>query len=195
MTRSTAVLPLVLSFGLFFVGCDEQPTAVQPDETTGPDALAQQTAQGPAANQGQPNLQKQLATVREATSKYQDVEAAKDDGYQQTSPFVSGMGFHYVKGSLLADGNNIDITQPEALVYDSNDPNQKTRNLGAVEYVVPDPGKNISQGDLPTPFSGQTTDDWHYEHEIGSWTLHVWVWLDNPEGVFHPTNPRVTLDS
>lgn len=24
------------------------------------------------------------------------------------------------------------------------------------------------------------------------WTLHAWVWLDNPEGVFHPTNPRVS---
>lgn len=23
------------------------------------------------------------------------------------------------------------------------------------------------------------------------WTLHAWVWFDNPEGVFHPTNPRV----
>lgn len=24
------------------------------------------------------------------------------------------------------------------------------------------------------------------------WTLHAWVWLDNPEGVFHPTNPRIS---
>lgn len=23
------------------------------------------------------------------------------------------------------------------------------------------------------------------------WTLHAWVWLHNPEGVFHPTNPNV----
>ncbi|MDX1566512.1 MAG: hypothetical protein R3223_01850 [Longimicrobiales bacterium] len=23
------------------------------------------------------------------------------------------------------------------------------------------------------------------------WTLHAWVWHDNPEGVFHATNPRV----
>lgn len=23
------------------------------------------------------------------------------------------------------------------------------------------------------------------------WTLHVWAWYPNPEGVFHPTNPRV----
>lgn len=23
------------------------------------------------------------------------------------------------------------------------------------------------------------------------WTLHAWVWHDNPEGVFHPTNPRI----
>lgn len=24
------------------------------------------------------------------------------------------------------------------------------------------------------------------------WTLHAWVWLRNPAGVFHPTNPRVS---
>lgn len=24
------------------------------------------------------------------------------------------------------------------------------------------------------------------------WTLHAWVWMPNPEGVFHPTNPRVS---
>ena len=24
------------------------------------------------------------------------------------------------------------------------------------------------------------------------WTLHAWVWHDNPEGVFHATNPRVS---
>lgn len=23
------------------------------------------------------------------------------------------------------------------------------------------------------------------------WTLHAWVWMDNPEGLFHPTNPNV----
>lgn len=23
------------------------------------------------------------------------------------------------------------------------------------------------------------------------WTLHAWVWQPNPEGVFHPTNPRI----
>lgn len=23
------------------------------------------------------------------------------------------------------------------------------------------------------------------------WTLHAWVWMGNPEGVFHPTNPAV----
>ncbi len=24
------------------------------------------------------------------------------------------------------------------------------------------------------------------------WTLHTWVWMPNPDGVFHPTNPRVS---
>jgi hypothetical protein len=135
-------------------------------------------------------LQRELAELRRMTGRYQKVKEALRDGYVGPGPFVPFMGLHYIKPELLGDGV-INVYQPEALVYDSNDPQQQTRNLGAVEYLVADPEGLIAQSDLPVLFTGQTTRDWHYEDAAGVWTLHVWIWIDNPEGLFHSTNPRV----
>lgn len=135
-------------------------------------------------------LQKELAQLRRATSRYQDVKKALQDGYVGPGPFVPFMGLHYLQPNLLGDGA-IDIYRPEALVYDSNDPQQKTHNLGAVEYIIVDPEGLIPPSELPILFTGQGAGDWHYVDEVGVWTLHVWIWLDNPAGLFNPTNPRV----
>jgi hypothetical protein len=27
---------------------------------------------------------------------------------------------------------------------------------------------------------------------VPSWTLHAWAWRGNPEGVFNPSNPKVS---
>lgn len=48
--------------------------------------------------------------------------------------------------------------------------------------VVPD--------QCPTEIDGEPLPPLLIVHEK-LWTLHAWVWLDNPEGVFHPTNPQV----
>lgn len=191
MNRLLSLLALSLLL-VATTACDEQPTSYEPGDDTTAEALAPQSQ----AHHGGSALQKELAALRRATSQYQNVKKAEADGYHQHSPFIPGMGFHYVKGSLV-DGT-AEMSQPEALVYDSNDPEQKTRNLGAVEYIIPDGGGAETQDrtgeNLPSLFTGQTSGDWHYESVLDSWTLHVWIWLDNPKGVFHPTNPRVNLD-
>lgn len=184
-------LLLVIGAALVITGCSDQQALTGPQNAESPQLSVASGSQGDAAQaEADSDLQKELAAVREATSQYQDVKKAEADDYHQHSPFVPGMGFHYVNGSLAADAEVIK-DQPEALVYDSNDPDKETRNLGAVEYVIPDPEKNLSRGDLPLPFSGMSGAEWHYESAINAWTLHVWIWLDNPKGVFHPTNPRV----
>lgn len=190
MKRHVGIFALALSL-IAITGCSDQPTSYNPDEETASRAATSHT-QSTAASQVSSALEQELASLRAATSQYQDVEKAEEDGYIQATPFVPEMGFHYVNYDLL-DGQ-IDVYSPQALVYDSNDPDHETRNLGAVEYIILDPKKGRSKESLPTPFTGQTTDDWHYESDLGFWTLHVWVWLDNPEGVFHPHNPRVGLD-
>lgn len=143
-------------------------------------------------NSEEVQLRRELAQLRQATSKYQDVKKAERDGYALESPFVPGMGYHYVN-AVQVFLSGVDAHQPEALVYDSNDPKQKSRNLVAVEYLLPDPDQVIPREELPLLFATQTSHDWHYEPFLGEWTLHVWIWLDNPEGVFNPTNPRVNL--
>lgn len=177
----------LLAFTLIaLTGCTDDLTSANAPGDETPHTLS---AHGNAGNSA---LHQELAALRRATAKYHDVDVATDDGYAQASPFVPEMGFHYVNGSLI-DGS-IEVTQPEALVYDSNDPQKKQRKLGAVEYIIPT-AIISDQSNLPTPFTGMTTGDWHHEEEIRAWTLHVWIWLDNPEGTFHPENPRVSHGS
>ncbi len=192
----TFLIAVLVAVGL--TACtDSMPTQTEPEMAVNASSTTGDIAES-AKREADSDLQQELAALREATSQYQDVKKAEADGYVQASPFVHEMGFHYVKGPLVPDGQ-VDVDNPEALVYDSNDPDQETRNLGAVEYIIPDPGDDHTadrSGDnLPTPFATMTTDDWHYESHLDSWTLHVWIWLDNPKGVFHPHNPRVELDA
>lgn len=134
------------------------------------------------------DIKKRLTKVRSATAHYHDVEKAEADGYIQTSPFVPGMGYHYVNPSLV--DSEVIPTEPEALVYQGNPVHEDKRKLGAVEYLIPAESVE-SQSDLDGKFPGVDGDKWHLEEEIDAWTLHAWVWYPNPEGVFHSHNPRV----
>jgi len=136
-------------------------------------------------------LQSTLAELRSATTRYHDVSNAEADGYEQTSPFVPNMGYHYVNFGLV-DGE-VDIKSPEALVYVDNPAKDGKRRLVAVEYIIPKP-IIPNESDLPDLFSGDS-DHWHFESEINAWTLHAWVWYPNPEGMFHGPNPRVGTGS
>jgi hypothetical protein len=179
----------IISFLLFLLGCDSSITNEQELgkhlESESLSAVTQQVTD--------PDLTATLAQVRRATSSYHDVVKAEDDGYEQASPFVPGMGYHYVNGALVDD--NVNPTQPEALVYVDNLVNDDARRLVAVEYVIPDPNEDMSESKLDNKFPGADGDKWHYDPHVGpgSWTLHAWIWYPNPEGVFHSTNPRVDI--
>ena len=101
---------------------------------------------------------------------------------------AGGMGVHYVKGALVGDGE-IDVAQPEALLYDPSGPNPR---LLGVEYVVfvADWGEDL---DPPTLFG-------HEFHlvEAGNryglpafYELHAWIWYHNPSGMFEDWNPHI----
>ena len=111
--------------------CSGDPLS-QPAGRLAPDATADFTA-ADAGNSPQNSL---LATVRGATARYHDVDAALADGYVLGSPCEAmpgqGIGVHYRKGSLI-DGV-VDPAQPELLVYE---PQQNGRlQLVAVAFVV-----------------------------------------------------------
>lgn len=139
----------------------------------------------------------QRAVVQQATKQFRDIDVALAAGYLPTDdcvelPGVGGMGFHYVKPSLI-DTPGIDPTLPEVLVY-APSKNGK-RSLVALEWLAIDGDQDLStDGDRPTLF-GQPFDGPMPGHEPGMpvhYDLHAWVYLDNPTGELQPWNPRVT---
>lgn len=134
-------------------------------------------------------LQQQLAELRQAVSRFHNINAAFDAGYvlHANEPCVPGMGYHVINPALMADGV-IDPLQPEVLVY-AKLPSGGYR-LVAVEYLLfYDPA-------LPTPsVFGQTFDGPMPGHAPGMpmhWDLHVWLWAHNPDGLFTAFNPTQT---
>jgi hypothetical protein len=94
---------------------------------------------------------------------------------------MGGMGKHYVNPALL-DGS-VDVANPEALLYEPG-PNGQL-NLVGVEYVIPRDA--WTSAEPPTLFGQQFT-----LNAFDLWALHVWVWKNNPSGLYAAWNPRVS---
>lgn len=136
------------------------------------------------------------AQVREATAVYRDINQAIAAGFAQFGGCVSGpeagaMGVHFVKGQLV--DATLDANQPEALIYEMKD---GVARLVGVEYITPVAAWDAEHDGHPV-LAGQ-----HF-HLLGSpnryrmpplYTLHVWAWRDNPNGMFVDWNPRVSCD-
>jgi hypothetical protein len=133
-----------------------------------------------------------LGQVRGATAKYHRIDAAIADGYVSTFECVAiagaAMGVHYVKPPLLMDAV-ADAEQPEALVYEPQ-PNG-TFKLVAVEYIVlQGPWQGAGRSGVPSLF-GEDFDAG--AGPMGPWyTLHVWAWRQNPDGLFAPFNSKAS---
>ena len=125
-----------------------------------------------------------------ATAGYQDVATAEAAGYASsldtlgcfTDPELGGMGLHYIDESLMDD--QVDITEPEALVYEL-DANGDITGLVAHEYIVP-----IDAWTETTP-PQLFGIDFHQHPTLPLWVLHAWLWKDNPTGIFQDWNPAV----
>ena len=128
-----------------------------------------------------------LATLRAATARYHNLKAATDDGFVflhgcESRPDEGPVGMVYVHPGRL-DGV-IDPREPEALVYEPGE-NGQARLVG-VELAIPYVAWTNAQ---PPEFLGATFQP---EDEFGVWGLHIWLWRQNPEGLFAESNPRVS---
>ena len=150
-----------------------------------------------------------LQAVKAATARYHSLTQAEMNGYVAASPCVASPagveGIHYDNRDLMADPA-IDPLRPEVLVYL---PKQNGRlQLVGVEYwqvalantpsgPAPWFGAAAPPGGFSTPspvLFGQRFDGpmqghgpgmpWHYD-------LHVWLWEDNPAGMFTAFNPAL----
>lgn len=127
-----------------------------------------------------------VASLRRATGRYHSLEAALADGFvhlhdcevREEGP----VGIVYVHPDRLGD-TSIDPSQPEALIYEPG-PNGTAMLVGA-ELVVPYALWPVQD---PPEFLGHTFQP---EDEFGVFGLHVWIWRDNPNGLFAEVNPRI----
>jgi hypothetical protein len=151
---------------------------------------------GHAASPAPHGQKDDLRRARAATRNFRSVAVARAAGYATTGecaddPKHGGMGIHYAKPDLVADGK-LDVTKPEILVYEPL-PSGKLR-LGAVEYFQADADQDLATDpDRPYLF-GLPFDGPMLGHEPGMpihYDLHVWLYRHNPAGLFAPWNPRV----
>lgn len=131
-----------------------------------------------------------LKAVRQATARYHSMTQATHAGYVAEAHCVQtpagAMGIHWPKQSLM--DANFNAVEPEVLLY-APAANGKQR-LVAVEYVVIDIGQ-------PRPeFAGQPFDIGGVPpllaQGIPHWSLHVWLYEENPTGLFAPFNPQLS---
>lgn len=139
---------------------------------------------------GGADLDAQLKSARAATGRFTDHAAAESAGYASTLETLGcfhdagkgGMGLHYVSDRLMDAA--LDATAPEALVYEL-DATGAPAKLVAHEYIVP--VQAWSSADPPT-LLGQHL---HRHATLPLWVLHVWLYRDNPSGIFADFNPDV----
>ena len=129
------------------------------------------------------------AAAMVATARYQDVGVAEEAGWASTIGTLGcfqdgrgGMGVHYVNSSLM--DNVVDITKPEALVYEL-DAAGNVIGLVAHEYIVP---VEAWTSQKPPRLFGM---DFHRHPVLPLWVLHTWLWKPNPTGMFADWNPAV----
>ena len=164
-------------------------------------ATAQQSAQRSDQRSG---LSPELQTLKQSLEKYQDPYVAVRDGYFSTVGCVEypkpgghgqvqypagAMGVHFLNPALV--GPTVDPKRPSLLLYEPT-ADGKLRLVGA-EWFVP-----LATGIKERPqLFGRPFDGPMEGHEpllpqsLHHYDLHVWLWKDNPAGLFSPTNPNV----
>ena len=173
--------------------------------------LAPRVAQAQAKQAGAPvssaKLSPELMSARDALAKYADPLVAVRDGYFSTVACVDfphggkdgpvnyppgAMGVHFLNTANI--GPQLDPAKPQILIYE---PVAGKLKLVAAEWFVP----AQIVGDKPAPeIFGQKLVGPMDGHEpimpaaLRHYDLHVWLWKDNPRGMFTSTNAAVKCD-
>jgi hypothetical protein len=163
--------------------------------------------------QHEPTAVSMTSPARSATAKYHSLTVAQKAGYSILAdtagitciadPQMGGaMGVHYVKSDLVKDPA-IAAAHPEALVYAPD--RHGHLHLAALEYVVikadwdankVPPAGYVGSRDAQAPpmLFGHTFNFTDAPNRYGLppfYSLHAWIWKDNPAGTFQMWNPSV----
>ncbi len=130
-----------------------------------------------------------LDEVRNTTSSFRNVDNAIAAGWDTplspcvVDPQLGGMGYHY--GRMEFFDGRINHLEPQVLLYEPLE-NGELEFVG-VEYIIPFE-IHPSDEEPPVIFEQQ----YHPNHELGFWALHVWTEKENPSGIFADFNPSVS---
>lgn len=173
-------------------------------------ATASQPREAFARDGSVPTERPDLAAVRQATVRYRDVANAVADGFISDGrcighPGLGAMGVHYIQprraGMVMKDGRvhgtdrALDPMEPEVLVYAPQ--KDGSLELAAVEWYASK--EAWGEGEAPNIFGvpfdlmqddPNTPDDEAHEF-TPHYDQHVWLFLDNPKGLFAQWNPNV----
>ena len=141
----------------------------------------------------EPALPGELREIREALRKYADPVVAVYDGFASTVGCVAypngGMGVHFL--NIANIGPTPDPLRPALLVYEPEEGGRL--RLVAVEWFVP-----LATGVKERPvLFGRPFDGPMAGHEplmpggLHHYDLHAWLYKENPDGLYAPTNPNV----
>ena len=159
-----------------------------------------------------------LNALRELTAPFHDVDAAEAAGYALfkappltaadgciSSSSEGGMGYHYTRGNNLGD-DSVSLLDPEFLVYAPKDGPRKDgearTRLAAFDYFLPYSAKWPGPGDpsfkrAPTLHDFSTMSDLpdiaFAPSRFNGWMVHIWLWENNPGGMFANWNTSVGL--
>jgi hypothetical protein len=157
----------------------------------------------PATKTESPAVTPEIQQLRSAFEKYKDPFVAVRDGYFSTVACINfphesmpghvqypkgAMGVHFLNPALIAPV--LDPMKPQILLYEP-DANGALRLTG-VEWFLPlalaKERPKMFGHEFLGPMEGHEpvmpSDLTHYD-------LHEWLFKDNPEGMFAPTNPAV----
>jgi hypothetical protein len=178
MRGSHRITIAALGLSLSFTGCDASSPA-QPELVD----LQVSAAKGSPTSMAAAGL---LKAVHAATARFNSMEQARRAGYAVASHCVTSpsgtMGFHYVNQHLVDE--TFSPLEPEALLY-APDANGVLK-LVAIEYIV------LDVGQARPMFGSQLFDIGGTPNPAPHWSLHVWLYESNPNGMFTPFNPNVS---
>jgi hypothetical protein len=165
--------------------------------TAGP-LLAAGTGAG-SSEQDQTAPSTLVQTVRQATERFVDVNAATAAGYVPafgcvTGPDMGAMGVHYINNALVS-GGQLNANEPQALIYE---PAGKAMKLVGVEYITLAENWLTAHQQAPPVLDGQLLQYIGTPNRYGLpglFELHVWAWRDNPHGAFVDWNTHVSCEN
>jgi hypothetical protein len=144
-----------------------------------------------AASYGE-EVERAYEVVRAATAAFHNLDSAVAAGYAGEvaqcftdslhTPSHGGMGYHHVNRRYL-DGT-LDVDKPEILLYERESDGGYA--LNGVEYILP--YRFWPRDSTPPMLMGRAL---FREDTRNYWYTHMWVWTENPAGLFADWNPGV----